>query len=198
MRPQNALKKLGPLLKAPNFSSKEASKRGVSSATLAHYVKTGLIERIGHGVYRGAKAPKFEDFKWEDLYDAVSRVKGGVVCLISALAIYDLTEEIPRQFWIAIKNGTRHRSSSGTRVIRMRNMTLGKTTKKFGNFELPIFDRERCVVDAFRYSTIEIAVKALRRAYAKSGKEKIDPEKLRKYAKALHVDITPYVMAVTT
>jgi hypothetical protein len=80
----------------------------------------------------------------------------------------------------------------------MQNNILGKTSMKFGDFSLPIFDREPCIVDAFRYSTTEISVKALRRAFSKSGKEKIDLEKLRKYAKALRVNITPYVMAVTT
>lgn len=195
---KSKINKLDKLLRSPSFTSKEAQTAGVSRTTLVRYLKAGKIERIGYGIYRGAKAPKFDDFRWEDLYTSVSKVKGGIVCLISALAIYDLTEEIPRQFWIAINNKTRHRSTSNVRIVRMRNNTLGKTSMKFGEFNLPIFDRERCIVDAFRYSTTEIAVKALRKAFSKGGKEKIDPEKLRKYAKALRVDITPYVMAVTT
>lgn len=200
MRQSEALKKLGPLIKAPSFTSAEAQVRGVSPSHLAYYIRTGAIERIGHGVYRGKEAPTLEDFRWEDLYEAVSRVKDGTVCLITALAIYDLTEEIPRQHWIAISNQTRHRSSSDVRIIRMRNTSLGKTTIKIDSLELPIFDKERCIVDAFRYSTIEIALKALRRAYAKSGKDKIDVEKIKRYAKVLRVQkrITPYLISVTT
>ncbi|MEI7441538.1 MAG: type IV toxin-antitoxin system AbiEi family antitoxin domain-containing protein [bacterium] len=190
--------KLDRLLKEPSFTSTEAQAAGISRTTLVRYLRAGKLERIGYCLYRGTKAPKFDDFRWEDLYIATSRVKGGIICLISALTIYELTDEIPRQFWIAINHRTRHRSTESIRIVRMRNTKLGKTSKKFGTFELPIFDRERCIVDAFRYSTTEIAVKALKKAFAKSGKEKIDPEKLRKYAKALRINITPYVMAVTT
>ncbi len=192
------MKKLATLLKAPSFTSKDASNCGVSSATLAHYVKRGELERVGHGIYRGMHAPKVEDFRWEDLIDAVRRARGGVVCLISALALYDLTEEIPRQYWIAIRNETVHRTSAATRVVRMRNLTLGQTTMKMGKVTIPIFDRERTIVDSFRYLPIEVAIKALRMAFAKHGKERIDPEKIVKYAKALRVKIEPYILAVTT
>jgi hypothetical protein len=63
---------------------------------------------------------------------------------------------------------------------------------------LPIFDRERTVVDAFRYLGRETAIKALKAAAQKRGREKIDFEKLRKYARELRVDIEPYILAVTT
>jgi len=198
MRPQNALKKLEPLLKAVSFTSKEASKLGVNSATLAHYVKRGELERVGHGIYRGANAPKNEDFRWDDLIEAARRVRAGVICLTSALALYKLTEEIPRQHWIAIRNNTLHRAPSSTRIVRMRNTSLGQTTMKIGNAILPIFDRERTVVDSFRYLSKEVAIKALRAALAMRGQEKIDPEKLRKYSKILRVNIEPYVLTVTT
>lgn len=200
MRHSKALDKLGSLTKAPTFTSAEAQTRGVSPSNLAYYIKTGVIERVGHGIYRSKEAPTPEDFRWEDLYSAVSRVKDGTVCLISALAIYELTEEIPRQHWIAINNQTRHRSSSDVRIVRMRDTSLGKTSIKLGTFELPIFDRERCIVDAFRYSTIEIALKALKKACAKGGNDKINIEKIRRYAKALRAynKIAPYITAVTT
>lgn len=198
MRPKRAIKELEPLLKSPSFTSKEARLRGVSSATLAHYVKQGEIQRIGHGVYRGVGAPVVEDFRWEDLAEAVQRTKDGVVCLTSALALYDLTEEIPRQHWIAIRNETLHRASSSTKIVRMRNTTLGRTALKLGKVQIPIFDRERTIVDAFRYLSKEIAIKALKIAFTKKGDEKVDPEKLRKYAKGLRVKIEPYILAVTT
>jgi predicted transcriptional regulator of viral defense system len=84
-------------MKAPSFTSREARAVGVSSATLAHYIAKGDVERISRGVYRSKNAPEIQDFRWEDLIFAARAVKDGVVCLISALAIYDLTEEIPRQ-----------------------------------------------------------------------------------------------------
>lgn len=198
MRPQKALTMLGKLTRNPSFTSKEAAKLGVGSATLAHYVKRGELQRIGHGIYRSVHAPKNNDFRWDDLIEAVQRVRGGVVCLTSALALYSLTEEIPRQHWIAIRNDTLHRARPSTRIVRMRNMKLGQTTMKVGTITLPIFDRERTIIDSFRYLGKETSIKALRMAFSKRGQEKLDPEKLRKYAKALRVDIEPYILAVTT
>ncbi len=43
---------------------------------------------------------------------------------------------------------------------------------------LPIYDRERTVIDAFRYLGRETALKALKMALTKKGAEKIDIEKL--------------------
>src|SRR4029078_10642332 len=148
MKPKNALEKLKSLLSAPCFTSREARLRGVSSSTLAYHVKQNELTRIGHGVYRGANAPTPTDFRWEDLIEAMQRVKNGVICLTSALSLYHLTEEMPSQHWIAIRHETLHRAMPTTKVVRMRNLTLGKTTIKIGNVTLPIFDRERTLVDA--------------------------------------------------
>ena len=197
MRPKVILKQLAPLLKVPSFTSREAAHLGVHTSILAHYVKRGDLERLSRGVYRFVSAPAFEDFRFEDLAAAVSAVQDGVICLTSALDIYGLTEEIPRQYWIAIRNSTRHRAPPIVKVVRMRNFDLGKTKIKMSGVMLPIFDRERTIVDAFRYLSIEIAVKALKMALAKKGKEKIDFGKLGKYAKILRVKIEPYVLAVT-
>lgn len=199
MKQKNALIKISALLKATSFTSQEARKLGVTAATLAHYVKTGDIERIGHGIYRGKNAKPFDDFRWEDLYEAVTRTKDGVICLISALALYDLTEEIPRQHWIAIENKTMHRTDASVKVVRMRNIELGRTNIDIGGMNLPIFDRERTIVDAFRYLSIETAIKALKFAVAKLGKERIDVRKITSYAEKLRVrKIMPYLISVTT
>ena len=170
---------------------------GVSSALLAYYVKQHAVDRIGRGIYRGVDAPICDDFRFEDLVLAMRKVNGGVICLVSALSLYDLTEEMTRQHWIAIKNSTRHRATSDIKIIRMRNLELGATMIKIGHVKLPIFDRERTIVDAFRYLSVETALKALKLAMEKKGREKIDLVKIKKYAKILRVNIEPYVMAMT-
>lgn len=197
MKPKKALNKLKPLLHASSFTSEEARLCGVSSSTLAYYVKQNELTRIGHGVYRGANAPVADDFRWEDLIEAMQRVKEGVICLTSALSLYHLAEEMPSQHWIAIRNETVHRAMPSTKVVRMRNLTLGKTSIKVGNVTLPIFDRERTIVDAFRYLGRETALKALKIALAKKGAEKVDIEKIRQYAKKLRIKIEPFLIAMT-
>lgn len=199
MKARANLKRIGQLLSRPSFTSREAAELGLPAANLAYYVKRGDVERVARGVYRAPRAPTTSDFRWEDLVTALQSVKDGVVCLISALALYDITEEIPRQHWIAIKQSTRHRCGPDVRVVRMSDMELGRTTLDVGGVSIPIFDRERTIVDSFRRLGPEIAIKALRAALAtKERGKKLDLRKLDRYSALLRIDITPYVLAMTT
>ena len=197
MKEKNALKKLEQLLTAPNFTSEEARNCGVSSATLAYYTRIGEIERISRGLYRGAKAPEMVRFQWEDLVTIIRSTQDGVICLVSALALYELTEEIPRQHWIAIKNTTSRHSDPMVKVIRMRNHTLGKTVMNIDGTSVPIFDKERTILDAFRYLSKETALKALKMGLQEPIGKRIDINKLRAYAKKMKVNIDPYLLALT-
>lgn len=198
MKNSLAIKKIKKSGRKAPIDTKIAKKLGISSASMAYYAKKGEFERIGHGLYKVRGTSIVNDFQWEDLVETSLRIKGGVVCLISALALYELTEEIPRVHWIAIPHETSHRANESTRIVRYRNINLGKTFFQIDDFKLPIFDRERTIVDSFRYLDKEVAIKALKFAVKKTGDEKLDLEKLRKYAKALRFKIEPYVLAVTT
>jgi predicted transcriptional regulator of viral defense system len=198
MRPQAHLQSLTPLLKQPSFTSKEAKLLGVSAAALAHYVKAGKIKRIRRGVYQATDYQNSEAFRWEDLIEAVRSINGGIICLISALAVYDLTEEIPRQHWIGIRHGTSVRSNGLIKIVRFRDIDLGKTEIELEGILVPIFDRERTLTDAFRLLSRETAIKALKTALSQGGKNRIDLKKLEAYAKKLHVDIAPYLISIMT
>jgi predicted transcriptional regulator of viral defense system len=198
MRPQTALNTLSPLLKKPFFTSQEAKEIGVHPSLLSHYVKTGHLKRVSRGVYQASDYQNPSAFRWEDLIEAVYAIKGGVVCLISALAIYDLTEEIPRQHWIAVRHGRSVKQNRNLKIIQLRNMELGKTEIELEGSLISIFDRERTIVDAFRLLSREIAIKALKTALAQGKKNRIDLVKLQAYAKKLRVNINPYLMSFTT
>jgi len=58
------------------------------------------------------------------------------LCLDCGEKTGGLTEEIPRQHWIAIKYSTRHRTTSSTKVVRMRNLDLGQTKIKISGIEV--------------------------------------------------------------
>ena len=194
MRPQACLQLLVPLFNQPSFTSKEAKMHGVPAAVLSYYVKTGKLKRIRRGVYQATDYQNSEAFRWEDLIEAVRSINGGVICLISALAVYDLTEEIPRQHWVGIRHGTSARSNRLIKIIRFRDLDLGKTEIELEGILVSIFDRERTLIDAFRLLSRETAIKALKMALAQGGKNRIDLRKLEAYAKQLHVNIAPYFM----
>jgi len=187
------------LLIHPSFTAKEAKELGVFPPHLAYYVKIGQVKRLGRGIYQGASykiSP--EIYQWEDLIDTVNSIPNGVICLISALAIYEITDEIPRQHWIAVPHSTSINRGSSVRILRFRNMSLGKTEIHLGDVQVPIFDRERTIIDAFRLLTPEIAIKALKMALASKGRPRLDLRKLQAYAKKLRFNINPYLITATT
>lgn len=188
-----ALKKL---LSRPLFYAKEARALGVHPSRLAYYVKIHLIERIGRGVYRGVESEMDLDFQWEELVLMANSVSSGVVCLISALTLYGLTEEIPRVYWIAIPHATTAPKRENVRFVRMRDMRTGVIDFTIGKEQIRIFNIERTIVDAFRYLSLEVGIKALKLAVG--SKHKIDLRKLRKYAKKFRINIDPYILSVTT
>jgi predicted transcriptional regulator of viral defense system len=186
------------LAKRVVFTAKEAREAGIPPRMLAHFCKKGLIERISRGVYKGGVAEVDIDFRWEDLALVTMSIPNGVICLISALCYYGLTDQIMREFWIAVPHASKSPKRPKTRIIRMRNIELGQTEIMVGANHLKIFDRERTVVDAFRHLSHEIALKALQEYLKQREPFRPNLDKLLKYAKSLRVNIYPYVMALTT
>ncbi len=185
------------LLKKPAFTTAEAMALGIPRHGLAYFEKLGLIERLAKGIYRDPSYEGEAGITLEDLALAAFTTPNAVISLISALDFYSLTDQIPREHWLAIPHSQKVPVRNRLRAVRMRNTTLGRTTIQFGEYELAIFDRERCIVDSFRYLSPEIAIKALQ-AYLQAKDHKPDLRKLQEYAKKLRVNLTPYILSLTT
>jgi predicted transcriptional regulator of viral defense system len=181
----------------PFFTAKEAEGRNVPRHAIAYLVKKGTLERVYPGAYRFPEYEPEVEFQWENLGLIAASIPEGVICLISALCYYELTDQVMREIWIAIPHESYAPRRPNTKIIRMRNISLGKTEVSLGEYKVKIFDRERCIIDAFRYLSKEIAIKALQR-YFQSTSYKTDPRKLGAYAKKLRFDITPYILSITT
>ena len=197
MRQSKYIKQLEQFVNVPLFTAADAEKQDVPRHALAYLVKRGTLERIYPGAYRFSQYEPEVEFQWENLALVAVSIPDGVICLISALCYYDLTDQIMREVWIAVPHASYPPRRPNTRIIRMRNIKLGKIEITLGEYNVHIFDRERCVVDAFRYLSKEIAIKAIQR-YFQSTKHKPDPKKLGAYAKTLRVNITPYILSYTT
>lgn len=188
---------LKPLLKKPAFTTAEALDLNIPRNALAYFEKSGVIERVAKGIYRDPNYESEAEITQEDLALTTYTTKNAVICLISALNFYNMTDQIPREHWLAIPHSQRAPARHLVRAVRMRNMELGRTTVKIGKYELAIFDRERCVVDAFRYLSPEIAIKSLQ-AYFQCKEHKPNLTKLQEYAKKLRVNLKPYILSLTT
>lgn len=162
---------------------------------LAYFCSKGQIERVCRGIYKVKHVDFDRDFEWEDLILTALSIPHGVICLISALCYYGLTDEIMREFWIAVPHSTTSPARENTRIVRMRNISFGQTNIKIGNQKLRIFDQERTIVDSFRYLDKETALKALQNYLHLSKDRKPNIDKLLRYARKLRVNLTPYISA---
>lgn len=182
----------------PVFHAAEAREAGIHPSRLSYYAKTNRIERIGHGVYRGIESSVDADFQWEDLIIIAKSIPQGIVCLVSALALYELSDEMTREHWIAVPHSTTAPKRDHTRIVRMRDMETGKTMYPIGRETVVIFDRERTIIDAFRYLSKEIAIKALKAAASGRASPKLNIKKLQQYARQFGLNLRPYILTVTT
>ena len=135
--------------------------------------------------------------QWEGLAYTVLSIPRGVVTGISALDIYGITDEIPRQYWIAVPHNTSIGIRANTKIIKHRNHGLGISKTSIGDIEIPIYDLERTLIEAFKLLSIETAIKALKLAF-NHEKHKPKIKKINKYSKKLRVSIHEYLLMVTT
>jgi hypothetical protein len=83
-----------------------------------------------------------------------------------------------------------------TKIIRSRNFKLGRIPLKLGEYKTHIFDKERCVVDAFKKLSKESAMYSLKAYLKRTDNHKPDLPKIARYARELRVDIQPYLEAL--
>jgi predicted transcriptional regulator of viral defense system len=78
----------------------QALRSGIHPGTLYAMRDSGVLEMVSRGVYRLADSSPLSN---PDLVTVATRVPGGVICLISALAFHYITTQIPHH--IALPRG---------------------------------------------------------------------------------------------
>lgn len=194
----NSLHKIEAILEKPVFSASEARELGVHPSLLSYYCTKGILERISRGLYRKTDRELDVPVQWEDVALTSASIPSGVICLITALSYYNLTDEIPRQIWIAVPRNSWPPTRRNTKIVRLSNFELGVEDINLGEIPVKIFNRERTIVDSFRLLSKEIAIKALKRYLTTTEAHKPDLAKLHGYAKELRSNIIPYVETLTT
>lgn len=160
------LKTIGPV-----FRSKEAINSGVSWRDLYALRDDGEIIELSRGLFQLAVAAGSDNV---DFVAVCARAPRGMICLNSALAYWDLTDEIPIEVHLAVPEGS-HRPTidhppTKVHVFAARTFELGRFEVRVESRErFWISDRERTVVDTFRLRHIlgdDVAHAALRRYLA--------------------------------
>ncbi len=134
------------------FRVSEAVAAGVSRTTLHRLREAGTLEPAGRGVLRLAGT----GMGMQSVLAVVSaRVPGGTICLNSALAYWDLTDEIPLRVHLAVPRGTRRpvitEPATTVHVFDAATFALGREHARTDADEpFWVYSPERSVVDAVR------------------------------------------------
>ena len=136
---------------------------------------SGLIIQTGRGMYRKANAAGDDD-----LIEIAAKASRATLCLRSALARHDLTDDIPSSIDIALP---RHTWPPATRApvtwhqFNRRTFDIGRATLRLDDDrEIGIYSLERCIIDAYRLRHLEGAEmenQALRRWLRQGGQPSI-------------------------
>ena len=156
---------------------------------LLKLVDEGIVERIKRGVYHYGSATLDNT-----MIDLEKIVPGGVLCLYSAWAYYDLSVQIQQSFNVAIE---RKRKISLpeyppiTLYYWVREyQELGVIEQKISGYMVKIYDLEKSVCDAIKFRTkigTDVASEILKN-YLKRKDRNLS--KLMGYAKKMRIEKT--------
>ena len=144
---------------------KDLDKYKIARVHLSRLCEKQLLERIDRGLY----AIPDTEFGDDDITEICRRVPRGVIALISALEIHQLTTQIPHAVWIAIDHKARAPKIDypPVRIVRFskKALTFGVQTRIRNETEIRVYSPAKTVADCFRFRNkigLDVAIEALR------------------------------------
>jgi len=178
--------------------TKQAIAAGIHPRTLYQLRDSGEIEQVSRGVFRLAAVERSVD---PDLLAVAARVPRGVICLTSALAVHELTTQIPHAVDVALPPGrwTPRLNRPPIRVYRFsgESMREGVESRNADGITIRIFNAEKTIADCFKFRNkigLDITLEALRMY---RSRRRQDLPAVMRYAKIDRVAavIRPYIEA---
>jgi len=177
--------------------SSQAQNLGINAKTLEDMVNAGLLVKEARGLYRLAeKEPPANP----DLVHVTRRIPDAVICLISALAVYGITTQIPYKVYIALPRKNRKAPRieyPPLEIVWLQDEPYyaGIVNYSIDEFEVAIYDLEKTIADCFKFRNKignDVAIEALTN-YMKRPKPDIN--RLVKYARIDRVQniLNPYL-----
>lgn len=179
--------------------TKDALAAGVHPRTLYRLRDEGLLDVVSRGVYRLAALVPLAH---PDLVAVALRVPRAVICLISALAYHDATDDVPHEVHIALPSHTSppQLDTPPVRVYTFSGAALseGIDTVRLDGVDVRIFGLAKTIVDCFRFRNklgLDVAIAALDAGFRRKG---VRPAEILRYARLCRVEsvILPYVTAM--
>lgn len=179
--------------------STELIKAGFYKALIYSAMNDGRIVRVKNGVYGLVDA---QDISHPDLVTASIMIPNGVICLITALSFYEVTDEIPRYIDVAVPIGMKVNPAEGL-PIRIYHFSLetwkqGIEEHNLDGHKIKIFSLAKTIADCFKFRN-QIGIDTARSALKNALEErKINHRDVMKYASICRVTniIKPIVEAL--
>jgi hypothetical protein len=150
------------------FRPRDVAPLGISFAQLMSLIAAGVVEKASAGLYR---LTSVEPNELETVAMVASAIPDGIVCLLTALRIYEIGTQSPHEVWMAIDRRARKpvRLPAKVRLFRFSGqmLTYGVVTRSMLGVPVKITSPARTIVDCFRYRNkvgIDVAMEALRDA----------------------------------
>lgn len=179
--------------------TREALALGIHPRTLYRLRDAGVLEQVVRGVY---SLGSMTSLTHPDLVTVALRVPRAVVCLVSALAYHDATDEVPHEVQIALPRGTRtpRLEFPPVRVFRFSGdaLTEGLQDICIDGVNVRMYDLPKTVTDCFRFRNrigLDVAVDAMRQAVREKG---VRPSEILRYARMCRMErvMLPYLEAI--
>jgi predicted transcriptional regulator of viral defense system len=180
--------------------SRELKAEGIPRVTLTRLVREGHLERVGNGLY---SLPNMQVSEHTALAQVAKKCPRGIICLLSALRVHDLTTQSPHEVWLAIPGKARPPKLEypALRIVRFSGQALteGIVEHEFDGIGVRVTNIPKTVADCFKYRNkvgLDVALEALQEAH-RSRRMEID--ELWYFAKICRVAriMRPYIESLT-
>ena len=163
-------------------------KAGFYKAFIGEVMESGQIERISRGIYSLAETP---DVSHPDLVTVSVVVPKGVICLITALSFYEVTDEIPHYTDVAIPARSRAKEIHNfpVRYYRFSQKTweAGIEEHNIDGYKIRVYGLAKTIADCFKFRNqigMNVARTALKIAFEQ---KKVSHREIMKYASICRV-----------
>lgn len=142
------------------FCYKEAIAAGVTRHHFRKLLKQGLIEQLSRGLYAEAK------IDWDDEHQfrsaSVRIGNPSAICLLSSLAYYGLTDEIPNKTWIMVSFEKRSQFPD-LKLFRTRNPHWDIGVEQHPGFKITSINRTliECIIHKSKLGS-QIGIQSLK------------------------------------
>lgn len=177
----------------------QAMRLGIHPRDLYAMTASAVLEQIHRGVYRISAAAALVH---PDLVTVVIKVPKGVICLISALAIHEITTQIPHEVYIALPYGAEkpRLKHPPARYVWFKEpaFSSGIERKQVDGLPLRIYSAGKTVADCFKARNkigLDVAIEALKLC---REKRRSSADELLKFARVCRVEkiMRPYLEAI--